>query len=111
MGRAGGQWGRGLAVLGAQESRFPCRATPPERGLHRDPPPAAEHHSPDFWRLVYDYGCTSIVMLNQLHQSNSAWVRAPLARLASCLHPGPQSVQGRVAKSGVGAQLCHLPTC
>ncbi|XP_016043345.1 receptor-type tyrosine-protein phosphatase U isoform X1 [Erinaceus europaeus] len=28
---------------------------------------------PDFWRLVYDYGCTSIVMLNQLHQSNSAW--------------------------------------
>lgn len=35
--------------------------------------------TPDFWRLVYDYGCTSIVMLNQLHQSNSAWVRAPLA--------------------------------
>lgn len=32
--------------------------------------------TPDFWRLVYDYGCTSIVMLNQLHQSNSAWVRA-----------------------------------
>uniref|UniRef100_A0A8C4LQI5 protein-tyrosine-phosphatase n=1 Tax=Equus asinus asinus TaxID=83772 RepID=A0A8C4LQI5_EQUAS len=27
--------------------------------------------TPDFWRLVYDYGCTSIVMLNQLHQSNS----------------------------------------
>ncbi|KAJ7412301.1 receptor-type tyrosine-protein phosphatase U [Pitangus sulphuratus] len=27
----------------------------------------------DFWRLVYDYGCTSIVMLNQLNQSNSAW--------------------------------------
>ena len=25
----------------------------------------------DFWRLVYDYGCTSVVMLNQL---NSAWV-------------------------------------
>uniref|UniRef100_A0A8C6TUM6 Protein tyrosine phosphatase receptor type Ua n=1 Tax=Neogobius melanostomus TaxID=47308 RepID=A0A8C6TUM6_9GOBI len=25
----------------------------------------------DFWRLVYDYGCTSIVMLNQLNQSNS----------------------------------------
>lgn len=35
--------------------------------------------TPDFWRLVYDYGCTSIVMLNQLHQSNSAWVRALLA--------------------------------
>ncbi|KAM4795542.1 receptor-type tyrosine-protein phosphatase U isoform 6-T6 [Rhinophrynus dorsalis] len=27
----------------------------------------------DFWRLVYDYGCSSIVMLNQLNQSNSAW--------------------------------------
>uniref|UniRef100_A0A8C0LK85 Receptor-type tyrosine-protein phosphatase U n=1 Tax=Canis lupus dingo TaxID=286419 RepID=A0A8C0LK85_CANLU len=27
--------------------------------------------TPDFWRLVYDYGCTSIVMLNQLHQSNT----------------------------------------
>uniref|UniRef100_A0A671NHT4 Receptor-type tyrosine-protein phosphatase U n=1 Tax=Sinocyclocheilus anshuiensis TaxID=1608454 RepID=A0A671NHT4_9TELE len=27
----------------------------------------------DFWRLVFDYGCTSIVMLNQLKQSNSAW--------------------------------------
>uniref|UniRef100_A0A672R3G9 protein-tyrosine-phosphatase n=1 Tax=Sinocyclocheilus grahami TaxID=75366 RepID=A0A672R3G9_SINGR len=25
----------------------------------------------DFWRLVFDYGCTSIVMLNQLNQSNS----------------------------------------
>lgn len=30
----------------------------------------------DFWRLVFDYGCTSIVMLNQLNQSNSAWVRS-----------------------------------
>uniref|UniRef100_A0A8C0LKD5 Receptor-type tyrosine-protein phosphatase U n=1 Tax=Canis lupus dingo TaxID=286419 RepID=A0A8C0LKD5_CANLU len=29
--------------------------------------------TPDFWRLVYDYGCTSIVMLNQLHQSNTYW--------------------------------------
>lgn len=29
----------------------------------------------DFWRLLYDYGCTSVVMLNQLNQSNSAWVR------------------------------------
>lgn len=28
----------------------------------------------DFWRLVFDYGCTSIIMLNQLNQSNSAWV-------------------------------------
>uniref|UniRef100_A0A4W5QAU6 protein-tyrosine-phosphatase n=1 Tax=Hucho hucho TaxID=62062 RepID=A0A4W5QAU6_9TELE len=25
----------------------------------------------DFWRLVYDYGCTSVVMLNQINQSNS----------------------------------------
>ena len=28
----------------------------------------------DFWRLVFDYGCTSVVMLNQLNQSNSTWV-------------------------------------
>ncbi|KAA0703493.1 Receptor-type tyrosine-protein phosphatase U [Triplophysa tibetana] len=27
----------------------------------------------DFWRLVFDYGCTSVVMLNQVNQSNSAW--------------------------------------
>uniref|UniRef100_M4AEC4 Receptor-type tyrosine-protein phosphatase U n=1 Tax=Xiphophorus maculatus TaxID=8083 RepID=M4AEC4_XIPMA len=27
----------------------------------------------DFWRLIYDYSCTSVVMLNQLNQSNSAW--------------------------------------
>uniref|UniRef100_A0A8D0CKF6 Receptor-type tyrosine-protein phosphatase U n=1 Tax=Scleropages formosus TaxID=113540 RepID=A0A8D0CKF6_SCLFO len=27
----------------------------------------------DFWRLIFDYGCTSVVMLNQLNQSNSAW--------------------------------------
>ncbi|CAL8295278.1 unnamed protein product [Merluccius merluccius] len=27
----------------------------------------------DFWRLVHDYGCTAVVMLNQLNQSNSAW--------------------------------------
>ncbi|RXM93553.1 Receptor-type tyrosine-protein phosphatase U [Acipenser ruthenus] len=31
----------------------------------------------DFWRLVFDYGCTSLVMLNQINQSNSAWVSAP----------------------------------
>ena len=31
----------------------------------------------DFWRLVFDYGCTAVVMLNQLNQSNSAWVSAP----------------------------------
>lgn len=28
----------------------------------------------DFWRLVFDYGCSSVVMINQLNQSNSAWV-------------------------------------
>uniref|UniRef100_A0A3B3QAE7 Receptor-type tyrosine-protein phosphatase U n=1 Tax=Paramormyrops kingsleyae TaxID=1676925 RepID=A0A3B3QAE7_9TELE len=27
----------------------------------------------DFWRLVFDYGCSSVVMINQLNQSNSAW--------------------------------------
>ncbi|KAG8451399.1 hypothetical protein GDO86_003564 [Hymenochirus boettgeri] len=27
----------------------------------------------EFWRLVYDYGCSTVVMLNQLNQSNSAW--------------------------------------
>lgn len=32
----------------------------------------------DFWRLVFDYGCTAVVMLNQLNQSNSAWVRSHL---------------------------------
>lgn len=63
--------------------------------------------TPDFWRLVYDYGCTSIVMLNQLHQSNSAWVRALLAA-AGCLLPAPPCVQGTSPKSGVGSQLCHL---
>uniref|UniRef100_A0A8C1LFQ2 Receptor-type tyrosine-protein phosphatase U n=1 Tax=Cyprinus carpio TaxID=7962 RepID=A0A8C1LFQ2_CYPCA len=29
----------------------------------------------DFWRLVFDYGCTSVVMLNQLNQSNSPCVQ------------------------------------
>jgi len=39
----------------------------------------------DFWRLVYDYGCTSVVMLNQLNQSNSAWVRGDReSRQTSC---------------------------
>lgn len=57
--------------------------------------------TPDFWRLVYDYGCTSIVMLNQLHQSNSAWVRhagrgwlpaAQAAGHAFRAHPGSQGL-------------------
>lgn len=63
--------------------------------------------TPDFWRLVYDYGCTSIVMLNQLHQSNSAWVRALLATLAACC-PHHRACRGTSRKSGVGSQLCHL---
>uniref|UniRef100_A0A669ERV2 protein-tyrosine-phosphatase n=1 Tax=Oreochromis niloticus TaxID=8128 RepID=A0A669ERV2_ORENI len=29
----------------------------------------------DFWRLVFDYGCTAVVMLNQLNQSNSPCVQ------------------------------------
>nr|XP_046217894.1 receptor-type tyrosine-protein phosphatase U-like isoform X8 [Oncorhynchus gorbuscha] len=40
----------------------------------------------DFWRLVYDYGCTSVVMLNQINQSNSAWVR----RGEPCLQYWPE---------------------
>ena len=47
--------------------------------------------TPDFWRLVYDYGCTSIVMLNQLHQSNTAWVRPLLPRASLCSRACPQS--------------------
>lgn len=38
----------------------------------------------DFWRLVYDYSCTSVVMLNQLNQSNPTLVigqRGPVNRL------------------------------
>ncbi|XP_067867695.1 receptor-type tyrosine-protein phosphatase U isoform X3 [Heterodontus francisci] len=27
----------------------------------------------DFWRLVYDYNCSTVIMLNQLNQLNSAW--------------------------------------
>uniref|UniRef100_A0A8D3CSJ4 protein-tyrosine-phosphatase n=1 Tax=Scophthalmus maximus TaxID=52904 RepID=A0A8D3CSJ4_SCOMX len=29
----------------------------------------------DFWRLLFDYGCTAVVMLNQLNQSNSPCVQ------------------------------------
>lgn len=57
--------------------------------------------TPDFWRLVYDYGCTSIVMLNQLNQSNSAWVRALGARASL-------SSRAQSSKSKVGVQLSHL---
>lgn len=34
---------------------------------------------------MYDYGCTSIVMLNQLNQSNSAWVSAAVPGTAQAL--------------------------
>lgn len=40
----------------------------------------------DFWRLVYDYGCTSVVMLNQLNQSNSAWVRGERLEIRLSAH-------------------------
>ncbi|XP_071224252.1 receptor-type tyrosine-protein phosphatase U-like isoform X4 [Salvelinus alpinus] len=44
----------------------------------------------DFWRLVYDYGCTSVVMLNQINQSNSAWVRRGEPCLKYWPEPGLQ---------------------
>lgn len=50
--------------------------------------------TPDFWRLVYDYGCTSIVMLNQLNQSNSAWVRLSLALSPKAPTPLSHSLPG-----------------
>ena len=56
--------------------------------------------TPDFWRLVYDYGCTSIVMLNQLNQSNSAWVRASPAGRAGC--PLPRAPMGSRARLKFG---------
>lgn len=40
----------------------------------------------DFWRLVFDYGCTSIVMLNQLNQSNSAWVSSSNMEILRRMH-------------------------
>ncbi|KAK3507954.1 hypothetical protein QTP70_005047 [Hemibagrus guttatus] len=44
----------------------------------------------DFWRLVFDYGCTSIVMLNQINQSNSAWLTLNLRRMP-CLQYWPET--------------------
>uniref|UniRef100_A0A672T2Y6 protein-tyrosine-phosphatase n=1 Tax=Sinocyclocheilus grahami TaxID=75366 RepID=A0A672T2Y6_SINGR len=41
----------------------------------------------DFWRLVFDYGCTSIVMLNQLNQSNSYWPETGMQQF------GPMTVE------------------
>uniref|UniRef100_A0A7N5ZUX8 protein-tyrosine-phosphatase n=1 Tax=Anabas testudineus TaxID=64144 RepID=A0A7N5ZUX8_ANATE len=41
----------------------------------------------DFWRLIYDYGCTSVVMLNQLNQSNSYWPEPGLQQF------GPMTVE------------------
>ncbi|XP_053820434.1 receptor-type tyrosine-protein phosphatase U isoform X3 [Vidua chalybeata] len=47
----------------------------------------------DFWRLVYDYGCTSIVMLNQLNQSNSAWPCLQYWPEPGLQHYGPMEVE------------------
>lgn len=75
--------------------------------------------TPDFWRLIYDYGCTSIVMLNQLHQSNSAWVRALLAAgwlpaahatMRSGAHPGSQGMDPSSATYWLSdPRSCSLP--
>ncbi|XP_048468879.1 receptor-type tyrosine-protein phosphatase U-like [Rhincodon typus] len=32
-----------------------------------------QNDAADFWSLVYDYNCSSIIMLNQLNELNSAW--------------------------------------
>uniref|UniRef100_A0AAY4BJX4 protein-tyrosine-phosphatase n=1 Tax=Denticeps clupeoides TaxID=299321 RepID=A0AAY4BJX4_9TELE len=47
----------------------------------------------DFWRLVFDYGCTSVVMLNQLNQSNSAWPCLQYWPEAGLQHFGPMTVE------------------
>ncbi|XP_041068540.1 receptor-type tyrosine-protein phosphatase U isoform X1 [Carcharodon carcharias] len=36
-------------------------------------PHPLQNTTTDFWRLVYDYKCTSVIMLNQINQLNSAW--------------------------------------
>uniref|UniRef100_A0A8C2HZZ7 protein-tyrosine-phosphatase n=1 Tax=Cyprinus carpio TaxID=7962 RepID=A0A8C2HZZ7_CYPCA len=41
----------------------------------------------DFWRLVFDYSCTSIIMLNQLNQSNSYWPETGMQQF------GPMTVE------------------
>lgn len=83
----------------------------PERGLHRDPPPAAEHHS----RLL----AASLRLRVHLHRHAQ-----PAAPVQLRLGEGSTGQAGQLPtaqalslfkgvwqKSGVGAQLCHLPTC
>ncbi|KAK3525234.1 hypothetical protein QTP86_024949 [Hemibagrus guttatus] len=53
----------------------------------------------DFWRLVFDYGCTSIVMLNQINQSNSAWLMV-IASGTTGTHPFRRTARNRRANSG-----------
>uniref|UniRef100_A0A8C9WCB0 Receptor-type tyrosine-protein phosphatase U n=1 Tax=Scleropages formosus TaxID=113540 RepID=A0A8C9WCB0_SCLFO len=47
----------------------------------------------DFWRLVFDYGCTTVVMLNQLNQSNSAWPCLQYWPEPGLQHYGPMQVE------------------
>ncbi|KAG5265094.1 hypothetical protein AALO_G00261350 [Alosa alosa] len=47
----------------------------------------------DFWRLVYDYACTSVVMLNLLNQSNSAWPCLQYWPESGMQHFGPMTVE------------------
>uniref|UniRef100_A0A670ZM41 protein-tyrosine-phosphatase n=1 Tax=Pseudonaja textilis TaxID=8673 RepID=A0A670ZM41_PSETE len=58
----------------------------------------------DFWRLVYDYGCTSIIMLNQLNQSNSYWPEPGLQQY------GPMQVEyiSRSSDEDVVARLFRV---
>ncbi|XP_048850224.1 receptor-type tyrosine-protein phosphatase U-like isoform X2 [Brienomyrus brachyistius] len=47
----------------------------------------------DFWRLVFDYGCSAVVMLNQLNQSNSAWPCLQYWPEPGLQHYGPMQVE------------------
>ncbi|XP_063041570.1 receptor-type tyrosine-protein phosphatase U-like [Engraulis encrasicolus] len=47
----------------------------------------------DFWRLVYDYAATSVVMLNMLNQSNSAWPCIQYWPESGTQHFGPMTVE------------------
>ena len=80
----------------------------PERGLHCDPPPAAEHHS----RLLAA-GLRLRVHLHR-HAQPAAPVQLRLGegsagQAASCLLPRPQSVQGHMGK--VRGWSPALPPC
>uniref|UniRef100_A0A8B9K5R0 protein-tyrosine-phosphatase n=1 Tax=Astyanax mexicanus TaxID=7994 RepID=A0A8B9K5R0_ASTMX len=58
----------------------------------------------DFWRLVFDYGCTSIVMLNQLNQSNSAWCDLQLILLYCSYHAIALHVKKKKKKNSIKKQ-------